>query len=310
MCLRRHEAARSSADFGAIAARLRFLAAYDAALERWPTSPRHRDVPTTFGTTHVLQSGPAAGTPIVLLHAIAVSSPAWYPDIAALSASHPVYAIDTITDPGRSTQSAPVRNGEDFAAWLTEVLGALHLAACIVVGLSYGGWLALNQAHRSPNGIASVTSVDPVGALGRARTSFMIKIVPDSLLALAKSEKAIHRLMARLNNGAVPEQPLLDLSVAGLRTFVAKQPFPKRMTDEELRRITVPTLLLLCARSPGQRRSTSSTASTSVDLTGVGDRVYRVNRMRGTERSDVWVPGWRRNRDCVEQDDRRTCSGS
>ena len=236
--------------FRSDAARLRFLAAYDAAIEKWPTPPCHHDVPTTFGTTHVLQSGPAAGTPIVLLHAIAVSSPAWYPDIAALSASHPVYAIDTITDPGRSTQSAPVRNGEDFAAWLTEVLGALHLSGVHVVGLSYGGWLALNQAHRSPDGIASVTSVDPVGALGRAKTSFMIKIVPDSLLALAKSEKAIHRLMGRLNNGAVPEQPLLDLSIAGLRTFVAKQPFPKRLTDEELRRITVPTLLLLCARSP------------------------------------------------------------
>jgi pimeloyl-ACP methyl ester carboxylesterase len=236
--------------FRSDAARQRFLAAYDAALEKWPTPPRHREVSTAFGTTHVLQAGPAAGTPIVLLHAIAVSSPAWYSDIAALGASHPVYAIDTITDPGRSTQSAPVRNGEDFAAWLSEVLDALHLNGIHVVGLSYGGWLALNQAHRAPKCIASITAVDPVGALGRTKTSFMIKIVPDALLVFAKSEKAIHRIMGRLNNGAVPDQPLLDLSVAGLRTFVAKQPFPKRMTDEELRSITVPTLLLLCARSP------------------------------------------------------------
>jgi pimeloyl-ACP methyl ester carboxylesterase len=236
--------------FRSDAARLRFLAAYDAAIEYWPEPPHHHDVATTFGTTHALQTGPAAGIPIILLHAIAVSSPAWYPDIAALSAAHPVYAIDTITDPGRSNQSAPVRNGADFAAWLTEVVGGLHLDRVHVVGLSYGAWLALNQAHRSPNGLASVTAVDPVGALGRARTSFMIKIVPDSLLALAKSEKAIHRIMGRLNNGVVPGQPLLDLSVAGLRTFVAKQPFPKRMTDDELRDITVPTLLLLCADSP------------------------------------------------------------
>ena len=236
--------------FRSEAQKLRFLGAYDAAIEKWPAPPHQDDVPTTFGTTHVLRSGPAAGTPIVLLHAIAVSSPAWYPDIAALSASHPVYAIDTITDPGRSTQVALVRNGEDFAAWLSEVLEALHLEGVHIVGLSYGGWLALNQAHRSPKGIASITTVDPVGALGRAKTSFVIKIVPDGLLALAKSDRAIHRLMRRLNNGEPPEQPLLDLSVAGLRTFVAQQPFPKRMTDEELRSITVPTLILLCARSP------------------------------------------------------------
>jgi pimeloyl-ACP methyl ester carboxylesterase len=231
-------------------ARHRFMAAYDAALEYWPTAPDQRDVETAFGTTHVLTSGPAAGTPIVLLHAIAVSSPAWYADIAALSASHAVYAVDTITDPGRSKQCAPVRNGDDFAAWLTEVLAALHLDRVHVVGLSYGGWLALNQAVHSPEGIASITAIDPVGALGRPQTSFVIKIVPDALLALAKSETAIHRLLGRLNNGTVPTQPLLDLSIAGLRTFVAKQPFPTRMSDDDLRRISVPTLLLLCACSP------------------------------------------------------------
>jgi pimeloyl-ACP methyl ester carboxylesterase len=130
------------------------------------------------------------------------------------------------------------------------VLAALRLDRVHIVGLSYGGWLALNQAHRSSNGIASVTSVDPVGALGRPKTSFMIRILPDSLMAMAGSEKALHRLLGRLNNGAVPAQPLLDLSVAGLRTFVAKQPFPKRMSNDELRSINVPTLLLLCEYSP------------------------------------------------------------
>ena len=245
-----NKTSRKLGRFRSDAARRRYLAAYDAALEYWPAAPSHQDIETTFGTTHVLMSGPAMGTPIVLLHAIAVSSPAWYADIAALSAAHPVYAIDTITDPGRSSQSAPVRNGDDFAAWLSEVLGALHLDGVHLVGLSYGGWLALNHARHSSNGIASITCVDPVGALGRPKTLFMIKMVPDSLLALAKSEKAIHRLLALLNNGAVPTQPLLELSVAGLRTFVAKQPFPKRMSDEDLHSITLPTLVFLCEHSP------------------------------------------------------------
>jgi pimeloyl-ACP methyl ester carboxylesterase len=231
-------------------AQSRFLAAYDAAIEYWPTPPKHEDVDTRFGTTHVLVSGPASGSPIVLLHAIAVSSPAWYADIAAFADSHPVYAIDTITDPGRSRQSTPVRGGDDYAAWLAEVLAALRLDRVHLVGLSYGGWLALNQAHRSPDGLASVTAVDPVGAIGRAEASFIVKIVPDSLLALAKSDKAIHRLLRLLNNGMVPTQPLLDLSVAGLRTFRAKQPFPKKKTDEDLSRIALPTLLFFCGRSP------------------------------------------------------------
>lgn len=232
-------------------AQRRFLTAYDAALTFWPSPPAHLHVETRHGTTHVLSVGPSTGTPIVLLHAVAVASPAWFADIAALSEHHPVYAIDTITDAGRSTQQTRVRDADDLAAWLVDVLAALDLTRVHLVGLSYGGWLALNQARRSPERLASITSVDPPGALGRPSAAFVVKILPDSVLAkFTKSDKALHRLLRLLNNGVTPEQPLLDLSVAGLRTFRARQPFPKRMTDEELRGIHVPALLLFGERSP------------------------------------------------------------
>ncbi len=74
--------------------------------------------------------------------------------------------------------------------------------------------------------------------------------MPDSILALAKSEKAIHRLIRRLNNGTMPDQVVLELSVAGLRTFIAKQPAPKRMTDVDLRTLTTQALLIFCDNSP------------------------------------------------------------
>ena len=36
----------------------RYLAAYDAALKRWPVPYDEIDIPTRFGTTHVVVSGP------------------------------------------------------------------------------------------------------------------------------------------------------------------------------------------------------------------------------------------------------------
>jgi pimeloyl-ACP methyl ester carboxylesterase len=171
----------------------------------------------------VLSSGPSTGTPIVLLHAVAVASPAWFADIVALSEDHLVYAIDTITDAGRSKQKSRVRDVDDLVLWLVDVLAALNLNRVHLVGLSYGGWLALNQARYSPDRLAS---------------------------KFAKSDKALHRLLRLLNNGILPAQPVLDLSVLGLRTFRARQPFPKRMTDEELRRLNIPALLLFGERSP------------------------------------------------------------
>jgi pimeloyl-ACP methyl ester carboxylesterase len=235
------------------AARERFLTAYDHALASWPAAPTHLDVETGYGPTHVLSCGSGPGGPIVLLHGVAVSSPSWFASVGALSETHRVFAIDSIGDAGRSTQTAPVRSGDDMSRWLDEVLAGLGVDRVHLIGLSYGGWLALNQASRSPDRLLSVTAVDPIGAIGRPSTAFMIKIVPDSVLALAKSDRAIHRLLRRLNNGTTPAQPLLDLSMTGLRSYLGKQPFPKRLTDDDLRAIVTPTLVLLAERSPVNR---------------------------------------------------------
>ena len=105
-------------------ARRRYMTAYDGALAAWPALPDELDVETRFGSTHVPATGPAGGTPIVLLHAVAVASPSWCPNIAALAADHPVYAVDTIGDVGRSTQTVAVRTGDDMAQWLDDVLGS------------------------------------------------------------------------------------------------------------------------------------------------------------------------------------------
>jgi pimeloyl-ACP methyl ester carboxylesterase len=234
-------------------ARNRFMAAYDNALASWPRPPTPLDVETRYGSTHVLSCGPKTGTPIVLLHGVAVSSPSWFASIDALTEAHPVFAVDAIGDAGRSTQTTPVPTGDDISRWLDDVFAGLGLDDLHLVGLSYGGWLALNQASRSPGHLASVTAVDPIGAIARPSAAFMLTIVPDSILAMAKSERAIHRLLRRLNRGAPVEQPLLDLSVAGLLTYVGKQPFPKRLTEDELRAIHTPTLIFFGEKSPVNR---------------------------------------------------------
>jgi pimeloyl-ACP methyl ester carboxylesterase len=262
------------------AARRRYMAAYDDALAAWPAPPNEVDIETRFGSTHVLVTGAAEGTPIVLLHAVAVASPSWYPNVAALAADHPVYAVDTIGDVGRSTQTVSVRTGDDMAQWLDDVLGALNLPRVHLVGLSYGGWVALNQARRSPGCLASVTAVDPVGSIGRGKATFLPRIAPDAFLAsVFKSDPALHRLLRVLNNGAMPEAPLLELSIAGLRTFRGKQPMPKRMGDEDLRAIVSPVLLLFGGRSPVNRAHKAALRSRDLIPNAIADVLPDVGHM-------------------------------
>ena len=110
-------------------ARERFLNACDAAMRAWPDPSEKIDLPTRFGDTrvyrHVGQS--VTATPVVLLHGAAGTSAVWAPNVTAFARTRPVYAIDTIGDPGHSVQTAPILRPGDFAAWKAGVPNGHHL---------------------------------------------------------------------------------------------------------------------------------------------------------------------------------------
>jgi len=124
----------------------RYLAAYDATLALWPVPVESVDVPTRFGNTHVNACGPEGAPPLLLLHAFAISSTMWYPNVAELSRSYRIYALDTIGDKGKSVSTRPILPPLDFVTWLSDVFDELRLEQAHVAGLSFGGFLALNLA--------------------------------------------------------------------------------------------------------------------------------------------------------------------
>ena len=58
-----------------------YIAAYDAVLKRWPVPYEELDIPTRFGTTHLIASGSTSLPSLLLLHATGTSSTMWFPNI-------------------------------------------------------------------------------------------------------------------------------------------------------------------------------------------------------------------------------------
>ena len=103
----------------------------------------------------------------MLLPGRAGSSIMWEPNLSAFAAEHPVWTVDLIGEPGRSEQTAPIRDSADQAAWLDEVLRSLDLQNVHLVGYSFGGWLAANLAIRVPDRLTSLSLIDPVQTFAR-----------------------------------------------------------------------------------------------------------------------------------------------
>ncbi|MET8622774.1 alpha/beta fold hydrolase [Kitasatospora sp. NPDC004669] len=230
-------------------ARAKFLEAYDRAMELWPSPRRELDVETSYGTVHVHHYGPSEGEPVVLLHGHAGHPSNWYPQIAALGEHHPVYAIDTLDDPGRSVQRAVAAGPEGNAAWLGEVLAGLGLERVHLIGVSYGGWLALNQAIHAPDRLASVAPLDP-GGIEKVPARFYFSMVAGlfGMLAPRSLRPAVGRLLANPALSA-PREMIAPLML-GMRSYKPSgRPAARPFTDEELGSIRLPVLVLVGKRS-------------------------------------------------------------
>jgi len=83
----------------------RYLAAYDALLRKWPVAFESVQIATSYGTTHVIASGPSDGPPLVLLHAFQATALAWRASVEGLSRRFRVYAVDVIGQGGKSASS-------------------------------------------------------------------------------------------------------------------------------------------------------------------------------------------------------------
>lgn len=230
----------------------RYFAACDALYAMGAQAVAETDVETGFGTTHVYRYGPtgqagASRTPVVLLHGAGSCSAMWYLNTAALSAEGPVYAIDTPGDPGRSVQREAIHQPELAAQWLDETLAGLGLDRVHLVGSSYGGWLALNQAHRRPERLASVTLLDP-GGLEKVGLRFFVWIFV-SLFATS-APKALRPRLARLLEQPVLIVPELRMMIRlGVRAYRIRRPAPLPLSDAELSTVRTPLHLILGKRS-------------------------------------------------------------
>ncbi|MFD9220160.1 alpha/beta fold hydrolase [Streptomyces sp. NPDC060064] len=230
----------------------RYFAACDAVYALGPAAIAEMDVETRFGTTHVYRYGPTdpaaqSRTPIVLVHGAGSCSAMWYPNTAALSAERPVYAIDTPGDPGRSVQREPIHQPERAAQWLDETLAGLGLDRVHLVGSSYGGWLVLNQAHRRPDRLASVTLLDP-GGLEKVGLRFFVWIFA-SLFATFAPKALRPRLAAWLEQPVLVVPELRTMIRSGVRAYRIRRPAPLPLMEDELRTIRTPFYLLLGKRS-------------------------------------------------------------
>lgn len=223
---------------------------YRAFLDRWPVAREEVRIATSQGDTFVVVSGDVGAPPLVLLHGSAANSVVWMGDVRAFAEHFRVYAVDVIGEPGLSAGSRPPLASDAHAVWLDDVLGGLGVERASFVGVSLGGWLALDYAIRSPGRVEQVAVLCP-GGVGRQK----IRIVFEALALRACGAWGKRKLMERVlgRPGAPsPHSPgvkaftdFIALIHENVRPRMVKLPV---FSDEALRGLSMPVLAIVGAR--------------------------------------------------------------
>jgi pimeloyl-ACP methyl ester carboxylesterase len=229
-----------------------YLVAYETAMKFWPVPYEQVDIPTRFGMTHVVTSGTKDAPPLVLLHGASMTSAMWSPNITDFSKNYRVYAIDVIGQPGKSIpdHDEPIRNVGDFMTWLQETLEGLKLDRISLVGMSYGGWLALSFAMTAPARVCKLVLLSPAASFQPFIRQFMPRVI---LMTLFSTRWMTNSLMGWMGIKDTPGDPnsrcLLNLFYLGTKHFrvppETMRVFPCVFSDEELQGLRVPLLLLI-----------------------------------------------------------------
>jgi pimeloyl-ACP methyl ester carboxylesterase len=223
----------------------------EARAELWAEALDDITVDTQHGSTH-LYHRPGTGVPAVLVPGLGAPALMWRPELVAGLGARPVYLLDTIGDVGPSVQRVPLDALADVAVWLDDVWAALGLDRVDLVGASYGGWMALNQAQRSPARLRSIAVVEPVGLADLDKRRFLLWGIACGFASIAP-DPIRRRAAVRLRQGALTDARARRLGRLAYTKHRFHLPRPRLLTDDELASVTTPALVLLGEKSEVHR---------------------------------------------------------
>ena len=250
-------------------------------LAHWPVPSRQLHVPTREGDTFVVSCGREDAPPLVLLHGSGANAVTWMGDAPVWATQFRVHAVDVIGEPGLSAPSRPPLASDRHARWLDDVLDALSVPRAAFVGISLGGWLALDYAIRRPERVSQLVLLCP-GGVGRQRAGFALKVAPLFLLGRWGRRKAMALALGASEEPATPpERAFADyLAVIHAHFRFRRERLPV-FGDEALRGLALPITAIVGGRdalldsADTQRRLEANAPRATVELLPVAGHLLR-----------------------------------
>ena len=221
------------------------LELYDRQLTKLGSSFSDVYVNTSFGKTHIIETGNDKGVPLLVFHGGNSTSAYNLLMCQFLLDDFHIYAVDIIGHPGKSDEVCLSHRGYDYGKWASEVIDKLGYEKIACFGGSFGGGVLAKLLCVSPQKVRKAVLVVPAGISNALPISSLKMMIPLLQYRITKNKKYLIRTalyMALYEE--VLDEDTLDIVKDSFDNVKTKVGMPTNIEAKKLSDYHAPTLVI------------------------------------------------------------------
>ncbi len=229
---------------------------YDAQLSRIACPYTDIYVDTSFGKTHLIETGDRQKDPLLVFHGGNATTAYNLLACDFLFRDFHIYAVDTIGHPGKSAKTSLPASGYDYGLWAGEVIDALGFDRMRLFGGSFGGGIIAKTMCAVPEKVEKAVLYIPAGIRNAPAIRSADMMFPMIMYWITKKDKWLRQcflpMAITMDNVTNDIYQTAKLSIDNVKIKTA---MPSDVDEGRMQKCLAPALVMAAERDclfPGQ----------------------------------------------------------
>ena len=218
---------------------------YDKQLSRLKIAYRDKWISTSFGQTHLVETGNFDGIPLLVFHGGNATTAYNLLTCDFLFKDFHIYAVDSIGYPGKSAEVSLSHINYDYGKWVSDVIDGLGFTKIACIGGSFGAGIIAKAMCVVPEKIDIAVLYVPSGIKNAPSVKNMRMMMPMIMYWITQKDKWLKKCMLPM---AVKEENITDdiyeTAKLSINYSKIKSGMPSNISKKLIKNYVAPTLVL------------------------------------------------------------------
>lgn len=221
------------------------LALYDKQLLKLNMPFSDIYVKTSFGKTHLVETGNKTGMPLLVFHGGNATTAYNLLMCNFLLKDFHIYAVDTIGHPGKSDEVCLSHRGYAYGLWASEVIDKIGYDRIACFGGSFGGGILAKLMCVAPKKIDKAVLIVPAGISNAVPISSMAMLIPLLQYRITKQEKYLRKTALYMAlQEEILDEDTINILKDSFDNVKIKVAMPTNIEKKRLSKYCSPTLII------------------------------------------------------------------